>query len=192
MPLPTKLCALTREVRHMTRRMRLTGIVALALVGAGSAALGAELPAKSAAAVEPVRACTSQGAGFFSVPGSETCVKVSGRVRSDYLVGQARSRVQEFERLCHWRPGPARRSHPDALRAFARGRSLRHPRHEELRSGHHSRLSATASMRWLAPFFRIRLARWRVGTMFSRRLVRLMRVHRPSAVAIASSSGISA
>jgi hypothetical protein len=79
----------------MTRRMRLTGIVALALVGAGSAALGAELPAKSAAAVEPVRACTSQGAGFFSVPGSETCVKVSGRVRSDYLVGQARSRVQD-------------------------------------------------------------------------------------------------
>ncbi len=52
-----------------------------------------------------------------------------------------------------------------------------------------SRRRATSSMRWLAPFFRIRLARWRVGRMLSRRFTRLMRFHRPSATSMASSSG---
>ena len=36
-------------------------------------------------------------------------------------------------------------------------------------------------MRWLAPLRRMRLARWRVGTMFSRRFVRLIRSQSPSA-----------
>jgi hypothetical protein len=79
----------------MTRRIRTMGLFAAALIAAGAPVLAAELPARSAAAVEPTRACASQGAGFFSVPGSETCMKVSGRVRSDYRIAQTRSRFQD-------------------------------------------------------------------------------------------------
>ncbi len=98
------------------------------------------------------------------------------------------------ERFSLRRPGATRCPHPHALRDLANRDPLRFPPHAGLnfRPRPHSRRSATVSMRWLAPFLRIRLARWRVGTMFSRRLVRLMRFHRLSAVAIASSSGISA
>ena len=50
------------------------------------------------------------------------------------------------------------------------------------------RRSATCSIQWLAPLLRIRSARGRVGRMFSRRLTRLIRFQRPSAIATASSS----
>ena len=69
------------------------GVFALAMLALPAQA--AELPARNAAAVEPNRACTSQGAGFFSVPGSETCLRVSGRVRSDYRVVSPRTRAQD-------------------------------------------------------------------------------------------------
>jgi hypothetical protein len=75
-------------------RIRSTAF-AMALAGLATPALAAELPPRSAAAVEPVRACASQGAGFFSVPGSETCVKISGRVRADYAYVQPRGRAQD-------------------------------------------------------------------------------------------------
>ena len=52
----------------------------------------------------------------------------------------------------------------------------------------HNRRSATSSTRWLAPFLRMRSARWRVGRMFSCRLTRLMRVQIEVAVSTASSS----
>ena len=70
------------------------GILALAVLAQSAPAPAAELPSRSAAAVEPNRACTSQGAGFFSIPGSETCLRVSGRVRSDYRVVQPRTRSE--------------------------------------------------------------------------------------------------
>ena len=53
-----------------------------------------------------------------------------------------------------------------------------------IRSRHAQSLrSATFSMRWLAPFVSLRLARGRVGRMFSRRLTRLMRRQMSRAVA---------
>ena len=58
-------------------------------------AVATELPARTAAGVEVRRTCTSEGAGFFSIPGTETCLRVSGRVRSDYVVTQARGRYQD-------------------------------------------------------------------------------------------------
>jgi hypothetical protein len=79
----------------MTRRIRLAGFFALGLLAPCVPALGAELAARNAAAVEPNRACARQGAGFFSIPGSETCLRVSGRVRSDYRIAPVRSRFQD-------------------------------------------------------------------------------------------------
>jgi hypothetical protein len=37
-----------------------------------------------AAAVEYVRVCSTYGAGFFYIPGTETCLRVAGRVRAEY------------------------------------------------------------------------------------------------------------
>jgi hypothetical protein len=37
-----------------------------------------------AAPVEYVRVCSTYGAGFFYIPGTETCLRVSGRVRAEY------------------------------------------------------------------------------------------------------------
>ena len=56
----------------------------------------------------------------------------------------------------------------------------------------HKRRNATLSIRWLAPLARIRLARWRVGRMLSRRFGRLIVVQSRSAISRASVSPTSA
>jgi hypothetical protein len=60
---------------------------AAALV-AGAGAQAADLPARRAAPAEFVRVCDAYGAGFFYIPGSDTCLKVGGRVRADYAFSQ--------------------------------------------------------------------------------------------------------
>lgn len=60
---------------------------AAALV-AGAGALAADLPARRAAPVEYVRICDAYGAGFFVIPGSDTCIKIGGRVRADFAASQ--------------------------------------------------------------------------------------------------------
>lgn len=55
------------------------GLVAVA--GASAADLGVKKPT----AVEYVRTCPTYGAGFFVVPGTNSCLKVGGRVRADYI-----------------------------------------------------------------------------------------------------------
>jgi Porin subfamily len=45
-------------------------------------AQAADLPVK-AKAVEYVRICSAYGAGFFFIPGTDTCIKFSGYVRAD-------------------------------------------------------------------------------------------------------------
>ncbi|MHB2168650.1 porin [Alsobacter sp. R-9] len=55
-------------------------------------AQAADLPSKKAAPVEYVRVCSQFGAGFFYIPGSDTCLKVSGRVRADYIYAEPFSR----------------------------------------------------------------------------------------------------
>ena len=54
-------------------------------IAAVAGAQAADLPAKKAAPVEYVRVCSTYGAGFFYIPGTETCLRVGGRVRADYL-----------------------------------------------------------------------------------------------------------
>ena len=49
-----------------------------------TAGYAADLPSKKAAPVNYVKVCDAYGAGFFYIPGTETCVKLGGRVRSDY------------------------------------------------------------------------------------------------------------
>jgi Porin subfamily len=51
---------------------------AFAAVGAAHAA---DLPVKKAVPVEFVRVCNAYGAGFFYIPGTDTCLRVSGRAR---------------------------------------------------------------------------------------------------------------
>ena len=51
---------------------------AFAAVGAAHAA---DLPVKKAVPVEYVRVCNAYGAGFFYIPGTDTCLRVSGRAR---------------------------------------------------------------------------------------------------------------
>ena len=62
-----------------------------ALLTAGSA-LAADLPSKKAAPVEYVRVCSAHGAGFFYIPGSDTCIKIGGRARFEYQFGQTYNR----------------------------------------------------------------------------------------------------
>ena len=44
----------------------------------------ADLPSTKAAPVTYVKVCDAYGAGFFYIPGTDTCIKVGGRVRADY------------------------------------------------------------------------------------------------------------
>ncbi len=44
----------------------------------------ADLPVKKAIPIEYVRVCTAYGAGFFYIPGTDTCLRVSGRARAEY------------------------------------------------------------------------------------------------------------
>ncbi|MDR7038896.1 MULTISPECIES: porin [Methylobacterium] len=61
----------------------LLGSAAGLTVVAGAQA--ADLPVKKAVPVEYVRVCSAYGAGFFYIPGTETCLRISGRAR--YEVG---------------------------------------------------------------------------------------------------------
>jgi hypothetical protein len=49
-----------------------------------AAAQAADLPSRKAAPVEYVRVCDAYGAGFFFIPGTQTCLRIGGRVRADY------------------------------------------------------------------------------------------------------------
>jgi len=70
----------------------LLGSAAGLTVVAGAQA--ADLPVRKAApAVEYVRICSAYGAGFFFIPGTDTCLRISGRVRAEYRAQEAFSRA---------------------------------------------------------------------------------------------------
>ncbi len=60
------------------------GAVGLALIGA-SGAYAADLPSKKAAPAEYVQVCSVHGVGFFYIPGTDTCLKISGFLRATYI-----------------------------------------------------------------------------------------------------------
>ncbi len=57
-------------------------------IAAVAGAQAADLPSRKAAPVEYVRVCSAFGAGFFYIPGTDTCLRIGGRVRAEYLVQQ--------------------------------------------------------------------------------------------------------
>lgn len=67
------------------RKAALLGSVSTLMGAAGLAgASAADLPVRKAAPVEYVRVCGAFGAGFFYIPGTDTCVRLSGRARFEY------------------------------------------------------------------------------------------------------------
>src|SRR3954464_8065837 len=58
----------------------LLGTAAGAVAAGGAEA--ADLPVK-AKAVEYVKVCSLYGAGFYYIPGTDTCIKLAGYVRAD-------------------------------------------------------------------------------------------------------------
>jgi hypothetical protein len=62
----------------------LLGSAATLIAVAGAQA--ADLPVK-AKAVEYVKVCSLYGAGFYYIPGTDTCIKIGGYVRVDYDIG---------------------------------------------------------------------------------------------------------
>jgi hypothetical protein len=67
------------------------GLVAVA------GAQAADLPVRKAAPVEYVRVCTTYGVGYFYIPGTDTCMRMSGYVQADYLyLSQERRDFDEF------------------------------------------------------------------------------------------------
>jgi len=62
-------------------------------LAAVAGAQAADLPSKKAAPVEYVRVCSAHGAGFFYIPGSDTCIKLLGTARVEYLMNQMYNRT---------------------------------------------------------------------------------------------------
>ena len=64
-----------------TKSLMLGSAAALATVVGAQAA---DLPSKKAAPATYVKICDAYGAGFFYIPGSETCVKLGGVARLEF------------------------------------------------------------------------------------------------------------
>src|SRR5215211_7023174 len=76
----------------LAKSLFLGSVAGLAAVAGAQAA---DLPVKKAAAVEYVRICSTHGVGFFYIPGTETCLRVGGRVRAEYLYLEPVDRTQD-------------------------------------------------------------------------------------------------
>ena len=66
----------------MVKSLALGSAAALFAMGGAQAA---DLPVK-AKAVEYVRICSLYGAGFFYIPGTDTCIKLGGYLRADLTI----------------------------------------------------------------------------------------------------------
>src|SRR5215203_3146818 len=70
-----------------------------AVLAVVTGAQAADLPAKAVAPVEYVRVCSTYGSGFFYVPGTETCLRVGGRVRAELSLIEPVSRADNATRF---------------------------------------------------------------------------------------------
>jgi hypothetical protein len=70
----------------LVKSLLLSGAAGLVAVSGASAA---DLAVTKPAPAEYVRVCSAEGAGFFYIPGSETCLKIGGRVRFDVEFGDS-------------------------------------------------------------------------------------------------------
>lgn len=58
-------------------------------------AQAADLPSRKAAPVEYVRVCTAYGSGFFYIPGTDSCLRIGGRLRAEYTFGERWGDLQD-------------------------------------------------------------------------------------------------
>ncbi|MCL8382920.1 MULTISPECIES: porin [Xanthobacter] len=65
--------------------MKLQTIIAAAILPISTLANGADLPTK-ATQIEYAKVCSTYGAGFFYIPGTDTCIKIGGYARFDTYV----------------------------------------------------------------------------------------------------------
>ena len=76
-----------------------------AVLVAGSAAKAADAIVVQPEPVEYVRVCDAYGAGWWYIPGTETCLKIDGDVRVDYAVyhfHDGYSATSNHERSLSW------------------------------------------------------------------------------------------
>lgn len=101
---------------------RCAGGLAAGLLGT-SAALATGLPAEKGAVEAYARACGALGAGFVHVPGTDSCFRIAGHVRTDFGYGEPEGRTI-VEADGNGRATAARRDgrHRDATGFHARGR----------------------------------------------------------------------
>ena len=69
----------------------LLGTAAVLATVAGAQA--ADLPTRKAAPVQYVKICDAYGAGFFYIPGTDTCLRVGGLVLADLSVSNTPNRL---------------------------------------------------------------------------------------------------
>ena len=65
----------------LVKSLLLGSAAGLAATTCGQAA---DLPFRKAAPVEYVRVCDWTGAGYFYIPGTDTCLRIGGFVRAEY------------------------------------------------------------------------------------------------------------
>ncbi|MDH2309837.1 porin [Methylobacterium brachiatum] len=99
---------------------------AAALAAAGSAH-AADLPVKKAAPIAYVRVCSAFGAGFFYIPGTDTCLRISGRARFEGAYQTSSSRqpgaagdTSGYRGLARFNLDARTQTAYGTLRAFAR------------------------------------------------------------------------
>jgi hypothetical protein len=87
-------------IPYLERIMKTVSLFAVAAFSAASftpqISFAADVPNRKAASVEYVRVCNAQGAGFFFIPGTETCLRISGRVRAEYRYVESFSRAADI------------------------------------------------------------------------------------------------
>ena len=76
----------------LAKSLFLGSVAGLAAVAGAQAA---DLPVAKAAPVEYVRVCSTYGAGFFYIPGTETCLRVGGRVRAEFRYLEPQTRLDD-------------------------------------------------------------------------------------------------
>ncbi len=104
--------------------VRSTLLLSTALILPLGFAEAADLPVTKGAPIEYVRVCSAYGAGFFYIPGTETCLRVSGRARYEYQYTETLSRsagdVSGYRGLARINLDARTQTDYGTLRAFVR------------------------------------------------------------------------
>ena len=123
----------------LVKSLLLGSAAGLTIVGGAQAA---DLPVKKAVPIEYVRDCTAYGAGFFYIPGTDTCLRISGRARAEYgYIGSDSRRVtgggdlSGFTGLARFAFDARTQTGYGTLRAFLRMDMASRTGHTKLSSG---------------------------------------------------------